>query len=321
MKLPIYFRQLRRILGIVNCEFTSFSLPISPLEPATGHAVPTRRARSVKRGYFDQADHASRASLLLVRALRQAALWLACADTGNPVDACIEAGSRRGRAVTPNTHFTPAAGRFVPTALYDLGVALLTRESTWRAQLLARLAPAPGEAILDVGCGTGSLAILLKQAEPDARITGLDPDPKALNIARRKADAAGVTIEWQQGFARDASNFGTFDKVVSSLVFHQVPVAEKREGLAAMFAATKIGGLVCIGDYSRQNQPLMRQLFRIVQLIDGRTNTQPNADGFLENEIARILGRDVMPDYAINTPTGTISLFCEARNTGDTIGK
>ena len=127
-----------------------------------------------------------------------------------------------------------------------------------------------GDAILDVGCGTGSLAILLKQAAPDTRIVGLDPDAEALTIARRKARAAGVEIEWCQGFAQDAASFGSFDKVVSSLVFHQVPLAGKRSGIAAMFAAVKTGGLVCIADYALQSSWLMRQLFRFIQMIDNQ---------------------------------------------------
>ena len=57
----------------------------------------------------------------------------------------------------------------------------------------------------------------------------------------------------------------------------------------------------------------MRQLFRFIQLIDGRANTQLNADGFIEAELSGIMGRPVAPDFAINTPTGTISLFCETK--------
>lgn len=217
--------------------------------------------------------------------------------------------------MTDSTSFTPAAGRFAPTSLYDSGVALLTREALWRRELLRQLAPAPGDSILDVGCGTGSLAILLKKTQPDARIVGLDPDIGALAIAKRKAAAAGVEIEWQQGFARDAAKFGCFDKVVSSLVFHQVSLDGKRSGLAAIFAAARTGGLVCIADYAAQEKWHMRQLFRFIQLIDGRENTQLNADGFIERELGTILAKPVARTFAIDTPTGTISLFCEPKVT------
>ena len=77
-----------------------------------------------------------------------------------------------------------------------------------------------------------------------------------------------------------------------------------------MFAATRPGGVVCIADYAKQSQWHMRQAFRFIQLIDGRTNTQLNADGFIENELGAITGGSILPAYAINTPTGTISIFC-----------
>lgn len=213
--------------------------------------------------------------------------------------------------MTKQLEFTPAAGRFAPTALYDIGVALLTRESVWRGELLKRLSVAAGERIIDVGCGTGSLAIMLKQAHPDAQVTGLDPDPEALAIAQRKAETAGLKIDWRLGFASDAAKFGSFDKTVSSLVFHQVSTEGKRAGIAAMYAATKLGGEMFIADYAIQKSWHMRQLFRIIQMLDGRTNTQPNADGFIENEMSSIFGKSVVSVYTLDTPTGTISLFGE----------
>ena len=79
-----------------------------------------------------------------------------------------------------------------------------------------------------------------------------------------------------------------------------------------MFMAVKPGGLVCIADYAKQRQWHMRQAFRFIQMIDGRENTQHNADGFIEAELSGVLGKTVAPAYAINTPTGTISIFCEA---------
>jgi ubiquinone/menaquinone biosynthesis C-methylase UbiE len=205
--------------------------------------------------------------------------------------------------------FTPAAGRIIPTAAYDRLLALLTRERVWREALLRIVEPRDGERILDVGSGTGSFAVLLKQTAPGATIVGLDPDHDARSIAAAKAIAAGVHIDWHAGFARDANKLGQFDKVVSSLVFHQVPLSEKRAGLEAMFAAARPGGSVIIADYARQSRWLMRQAFRIVQIADGRADTQPNVDGYLERELARLCKGKIAAERMTNTLTGTISIF------------
>lgn len=214
-----------------------------------------------------------------------------------------------------NTAFTPALGSGRLTGAYDLAIHLLTRERRWRDALLAQVAPGSGETILDVGCGTGSLAIMLKRAAPGARVIGLDPDPQVLAIAADKAKRAGVTIEWRQGFAKDAAAFaGAVDKAVSSLVFHQVPSAGKREGLVAMFAAARPGGEVHIADYARQPGWLMRAMFRMtVQMVDGKADTQPNADGALETELAALTGRQARPTLVVPTLTGAISLFRATR--------
>ena len=92
------------------------------------------------------------------------------------------------------TDFTPALGRPEFTAAYDLAIRLLTRERRWRSLLLRHVAPQDGETILDVGCGTGTFAIMLKQLAPGATIIGLDPDATVLRIAADKAAKAGVAV-------------------------------------------------------------------------------------------------------------------------------
>ena len=206
--------------------------------------------------------------------------------------------------------YTPALGYAGLTPAYDLMVRLVTRERRWRAMLLTQLSPREDEAILDVGCGTGTFAIMLKRQAPGARVVGLDPDPKVLELAEKKAARAGVRIEWRLGFARDAERYaGEFDKAVSSLVFHQVPVEEKAAGIAGMLAAVRPGGEIHIADYCRQPDWLMRQLFRTIQLLDGPTNTQPNADGKVEQLLATGGAVPVTPRTVVRTPTGAISLF------------
>ena len=206
--------------------------------------------------------------------------------------------------------FTPALGRLGSLGIYDRAIHLLTREQVWRAALLRQVAPRAGELILDVGCGTGTFAIMLKRLCPAARIVALDPDSDVLRIASRKGMEAGVSIEWRQGFATDAEALGaTADKAVSSLVFHQVPMAGKRAGIAAMFAAVRQGGEVHIADYASQ-RGIMRALFRLtVQQIDGLADTQPNADGALEAILGDQCGAPVEATRVISTSTGAISLF------------
>ena len=161
-----------------------------------------------------------------------------------------------------DTAFTPAAGRPEWTPFYDFAIAVLTRERRWRGALLRQTAPVPGDQILDVGCGTGTFAVMLKRAEPRAHVVGLDPDADVLTRARAKAAKADAEMAFRQGFARDAdAEAARFTKVVSSLVFHQVPMDEKRAGLASMWRALRAGGTLHVADYGLQRTPLMRAAF------------------------------------------------------------
>ena len=84
-----------------------------------------------------------------------------------------------------------------------------------RAGLTARLAIAPGDVVLDVGCGTGELAV--EAARCGAAVTGLDISPQMLLAARRLADEAGVEVRWQEGDAEDLpAESGSVDVVMSS---------------------------------------------------------------------------------------------------------
>ena len=207
--------------------------------------------------------------------------------------------------------YTPPLGSG-DSADYDRAIRRWTREMRWRRAMLKALAPGPGETIVDIGCGTGSFAVMLKSAEPGVDLLGIDPDEEALAIARAKAEAAGLAIRWERGFARDVAA-NSADAVVTSLMFHQVPMAEKQAGLAAMHAALRPGGRLLIADYGRQ-RGLMRLLFRLtIQRLDGVTDTQPNADGMLP-ELVRAAGFGNVREVArIHTITGTIALLMAER--------
>lgn len=208
--------------------------------------------------------------------------------------------------------FTPALGR-APTVLYDTALRVFTRERRWRGAVVDAVAAANPTTVLDVGCGTGTLAIALAGRLPGALVTGLDPDPDALAIAERKARHVRHRIAWRSGFASDAAldgRAGTQDVVTCTLVLHQVPLGDKATALAAMLAALRPGGRLVLADYSEQRSPLMRALFRMtVQRIDGRRDTQPNADGVLPGLIAGAGFTDVTESMVIPTPSGSITVF------------
>jgi ubiquinone/menaquinone biosynthesis C-methylase UbiE len=90
----------------------------------------------------------------------------------------------------------------------------------------------PGARLLDIGCGTGSLLVLAAEQQPTVTATGIDPDPRVLVRARRKAGRAGRQVRFDQGFGGDLPYpDGSFDRVFSSLMLHHVqdPAAAVRE--------------------------------------------------------------------------------------------
>ena len=209
-------------------------------------------------------------------------------------------------------HFTPALGDERLTPLYDLAIGLLTREQVWRSRLVRQIAPTSGDQILDVGCGTGSLAILLKRFAPDAKVIALDPDRVVLTRARDKARKQGVTIDWRNGFLTDdlVEQLRPVRKIVSSLVLHQTPLEEKRRILMNMHCLLEPAGSLHIADYGLQRSKLMRLCFRrTVQVIDGIEDTQPNADGILPELMTMAGFADVSETETIPTLTGSISLY------------
>ena len=149
-----------------------------------------------------------------------------------------------------NRPFLPAAGRDIFLPLYDPLTRLFGFDAI-REALLAQANVQPSHRVLDVGCGTGTLAVLVKQRHPQADVSGLDPDPKALARGRRKAARAGVTVQFDQGFA-DALPCGDaiFDRIFSSLMFHHLPRDVKSGMLREVHRVLAPGGELHLMDFT-----------------------------------------------------------------------
>jgi ubiquinone/menaquinone biosynthesis C-methylase UbiE len=112
--------------------------------------------------------------------------------------------------------------------LYDPLTKWLGIESAHR-RLLDQADIQPGRRVLEIGCGTGNLTILAKWLHPEAHIIGLDPDPRALARAGRKAERKALSIQLDHGFS-DALPYpdGSFDRVLSALMFHHLLSREEK---------------------------------------------------------------------------------------------
>jgi ubiquinone/menaquinone biosynthesis C-methylase UbiE len=153
-------------------------------------------------------------------------------------------------SATPQRPFLPAAGRDIFLPLYDPFVRLFGFDAI-REALLAQSNLQPHHHVLDVGCGTGTLAVAIKQRQPGAEVRALDPDPKALGRARAKAAGAGVTVQFDEGFS-DALPYAdaTFDRVFSSLMFHHLSRAVKEATLRDIHRVLKPGGELHLLDFT-----------------------------------------------------------------------
>lgn len=206
--------------------------------------------------------------------------------------------------------FVPGAGFHWLTPLYDPLVALTCRDRAVKARLIAIAGIRSGQRVLDLGCGTGTLAIRVKGECPDADMTGFDADPRMLQRAAVKAKRNGLPITFVQGFAETLPYpAGAFDRVVSSLFLHHLSPAAKVAALREAHRVLAPGGELHLADWGRPTGPLMRFLFLGIRLLDGLTNTADHTSGRLP-EMIRVAGFcDVRAGEQFRTVFGTLQLF------------
>lgn len=141
-----------------------------------------------------------------------------------------------------------AAVTYDPVTQY----VLPPNETLVRQGLVDRIRVKPRR-ILDLGCGTGSTTLMLKQAFPQAQVIGLDLSPYMLVRAEDKANKAGLDLQWRHGNA-EHTGFpeASFDLVTASLLFHETPPAVTQAILLECFRLLTVGGEVLILDGSQK---------------------------------------------------------------------
>jgi demethylmenaquinone methyltransferase/2-methoxy-6-polyprenyl-1,4-benzoquinol methylase/phosphoethanolamine N-methyltransferase len=184
----------------------------------------------------------------------------------------------------PYSHPAPETrGRTIPWAsFYDVVVRVLSlgKMRDIRRAIAELAQTKPGDRVLDVGCGTGDLAMAAKAlAGPTGEVFGTDASPKMIEVARRKAAKAGVDVTFQVDLIENITfPDNHIDVVLSSFMMHHLPDDLKRAGLVEIYRVLKPGGRILIVDMqSSPGGSLSQRLADLmIQMHGGHAAMQDN---------------------------------------------
>lgn len=206
------------------------------------------------------------------------------------------------------------ADKFIPalrfkglTPLFDLFLRLTLPERALKKSLLAKANLTSEQQILDLGCGTGTLTILIKQAVIKAKVCGVDIDPNVLKLAHQKIQEAGLDIPLEQANASTLpypSN--RFERVLSSLVLHHLTLTEKHQAFKEVLRVLQPDGEFWILDFGEPHNGIM---FLISLIFRWFEETKGHIAGKLPGLLVEAGFSEVNVVENFNTVFGTLSIF------------
>jgi ubiquinone/menaquinone biosynthesis C-methylase UbiE len=196
------------------------------------------------------------------------------------------------------------------TRIYDPVVALTVRERRFKQKLIAQAGLRDRLDLLDLACGTGTLAVRAKQVAPQVKVTGIDADTEILERARQKAGEAAVEIQFDQGFSTSLPyGKSSFDRVLSSLFFQHLAEEDKVATLREVMRVLRRGGELHLADWGKPSGPLMAALSLSIRTLDGFEPTRANLEGRLPDLFATAGLEQIEIGESLRTIYGTLTLY------------
>ncbi|HLF44886.1 MAG TPA: class I SAM-dependent methyltransferase [Chitinophagaceae bacterium] len=210
----------------------------------------------------------------------------------------------------PATNFIPALRFNWLTRFYDGLLAISFPEKKMKTTLIDQLGLTGNEAILDFGIGTATLSIMIKQRFPSVKVTGVDVDKEILRIAKRKISGLNLEIDLHE---YDGSQLpfpeSSWDRIISSLVFHHIPTENKKIVLKEIYRCLKPGAELHIADFGKAATAYTKLAFGLFRRLDGEANTRVNSKGLLPDFIQEAGFVYVEETKYFNTVFGTVRLL------------
>jgi ubiquinone/menaquinone biosynthesis C-methylase UbiE len=176
-----------------------------------------------------------------------------------------------------NRKYIPALSFRWLTPLYDSIIEGPLSVTRLRKDLVMQMGDLNRKRVLDIGCGTGTLVILIKGSHPTADVIGLDGDPQILEIARAKSRNQNLEIQFDQGMS-----FGlpypdeSFDVVCTSMMLHHLTKDDKQKTAMEMYRVLRPGGQLFGADFAEPRssfgktiRPITRHFERVAENLDG----------------------------------------------------
>jgi ubiquinone/menaquinone biosynthesis C-methylase UbiE len=210
--------------------------------------------------------------------------------------------------------YLPAARFNFLTPVFDVFVKATTRERTFKEKLLDQARLDAGMDVLDLGSGTGTLAIWAKGRVPTLGIRGLDGDPAIVSQARSKAAREGVDIPFDEGLSYELPYAdASFDRVLSSLFFHHLVLRDKERTITEIVRVLRPGGELHVADWGQPRSLREKAGAFGIRTFDGDEPTRDNLAGRLPELFEAGGLTDAGEHERVSTPLGVVSLYSARR--------